>query len=253
MLGLINNVLYVIILSAALDLVGSGFPKGVVLLADVVPSFATKLTAPYVIHLVPYSLRVIVFVALSVLGMLIIALTPPHTEGGSIATKLAGIVLASLSSGAGELSFLGLTHFYGRFSLAAWSSGTGAAGLVGAGAYALATTSFGLSVKATLLASAFLPVVMLVSFFAVLPLDPLRHLSRETPEYQVISERDDFEEVVGTHQADQEHEINERSGLIGPPESSTPIVKAIEPSKASQIWNSMGEKLQRSKRLFIPL
>ncbi|OKL62072.1 Protein btn1 [Talaromyces atroroseus] len=251
--GLINNVLYVIILSAALDLVGSGFPKGVVLLADVVPSFATKLTAPYFIHLIPYSARVIILVGLSVLGMLIISLTPAHTDGGSIATKLAGVVLASLSSGAGELSFLGLTHFYGRFSLAAWGSGTGAAGLVGAGAYAIATTSFGLSVKATLLGSACLPVIMLVSFFVVLPLGPLRHLSREASEYQAIAdESNDFEEEAEARQVDHEHDINERDGLLDPPRNSRSYAKAIVASRSSDKWALFRENLNRSKRLFIP-
>ena len=75
-LGLINNVLYVMILSAAQDLVGSSVPKGVVLLADVLPSFFTKLIAPYFIHRVSYSLRVLVFITLSAGGMLLVALTP---------------------------------------------------------------------------------------------------------------------------------------------------------------------------------
>ncbi|KAL3469891.1 CLN3 protein-domain-containing protein [Aspergillus californicus] len=175
--GLINNVLYVIILSAALDLVGPNVPKGVVLLADVLPSFGTKLIAPYFIHAVPYSARVVICVFLSALGMFVVALSPAYVEGGSISSKLAGIVLASLSSGLGELSFVGLTHFYGPFSLAAWGSGTGAAGLVGAGAYALATTSLGLQVKTTLLASAFLPAVLAVSFFFVLPRSPMQSAS----------------------------------------------------------------------------
>lgn len=222
-----------IILSAALDLVGSGFPKGVVLLADVVPSFACKLTAPYFIHLVPYPVRVIIFVALSVLGMLIIALTPATTDGGAISTKLAGIVLASLSSGGGELSFLGLTHYYGPFSLAAWSSGTGAAGLVGAGTYALATTSFGLSVKSTLLASACLPAVMLVNFFMVLPLEPIRYISRTQSEYQPIAGTDDVEEVV-----------EPRDGRA---------FKATGNSGGSSGWASLMARLERSKGLFMPL
>ncbi|MCJ1472034.1 battenin CLN3 protein [Lambiella insularis] len=167
--GLINNVLYVVILSAALDLVGPSVPKGVVLLADVIPSFLTKLVAPYFIHLIPYPARILCFAFLSSTGMLLIALTPSYTDGGTIATKMAGVVLASLSSGGGELSFVGLTHYYGEFSLAAWGSGTGAAGLVGAGAYALATTVMGLSVRTSLLASAVLPAGMVVAFFAVLP------------------------------------------------------------------------------------
>ena len=57
--------LYVIILSAALDLVGPAVPKSSVLLFDVIPAFVVKLTAPYYIHLVPYTLRVLCFIALS--------------------------------------------------------------------------------------------------------------------------------------------------------------------------------------------
>ncbi|KKY16898.1 putative golgi integral membrane protein [Diplodia seriata] len=133
--GLINNVLYVIILSAAVDLVGPAVPKGVVLLADVIPSFITKLVAPYFIHQVPYAVRIFVFVGLSTAGMLLIALTPASRDGGAIGIRMLGIIFASLSSGGGELSFLGLTHYYGHFSLAAWGSGTGGAGLVGAGAH----------------------------------------------------------------------------------------------------------------------
>src|ERR1700712_2410272 len=98
-IGLINNVLYVIILSAALDLVGPTVPKSVVLLADVLPSFLTKLVAPYFIHRIPYSMRIIIMCALSAGGMFIIALTPL-----SIPIKLFGVALASLSSGMGELS-----------------------------------------------------------------------------------------------------------------------------------------------------
>lgn len=162
--------LYVIILSAAQDLVGSTVPKGLVLLADVLPSFLTKLLAPYFIHRVPYATRVIAFIALSAGGMLLVAITPSTSP----ATRMAGVILASLSSGGGELSFLGLTHYYGPVSLAGWGSGTGAAGLVGAGLYVLLTGWMGLSVRTTLLFSACLPSIMFLSFFGVLPRGPLR-------------------------------------------------------------------------------
>lgn len=165
-----------IILSAAQDLVGSDVPKGVVLLADVLPAFFTKLIAPYLIHRVPYNLRVLVFAAGSSAGMLLIALTPADR---SVAAKMAGVALASFASGAGELSFLGLTHYYGRLSLAAWGSGTGAAGIVGAGLYVLLTDFLGLSVRDSLFASAFLPAIMLVSFFGILPRGPLRESQRQ--------------------------------------------------------------------------
>lgn len=100
-------------------------PKGVVLLADVIPSFITKLCAPYFIHKIPYSVRILTLCALSACGMLVIALTPQLQDTSTIAVKMCGVMLASLSSGGGELSFLGLTHYYGHFALASWGSGTG--------------------------------------------------------------------------------------------------------------------------------
>lgn len=237
-----------IVLSAALDLVGPNVPKGVVLLADVIPSFGTKLIVPYIIHVVPYSARVLIFVTLSTIGMLLVALTPAYSEGGTISTKLAGIVLASLSSGGGELSFLGLTHFYGHFSLASWGSGTGAAGLVGAGAYALATTSLGFSVKATLLASACLPVVMLVSFFMILPRGPLQRLPVQAG-YQTVDQRAD-----GRMLGNEEDDIavhNEHDGLLGVSIDPRNSPKSLQTQRLG--WNAIKANLRRVRGLFFPL
>ncbi|KAJ6086227.1 hypothetical protein N7486_010508 [Penicillium sp. IBT 16267x] len=246
--GLINNVLYVILLSAALDLVGPDVPKGVVLLADIIPAFATKLIAPYFIHLVPYSIRVVIFVFLSVVGMLVVAMSPSYTEGGAIASKVAGIILASLSAGGGELSFMGLTHYYGQFSLAAWSSGTGAAGLVGAGAYALATNTIGISVNATLYASACLPAIMVVSFFVILPRDPLRATS---PDSYLSVERG---EHPGTDEADEvalESEREESEGLLGGSVHSD-TQKSVQINVEAFWWDRMQRNLQQLGKLFFP-
>ncbi|KAL9044990.1 MAG: hypothetical protein Q9214_001914 [Letrouitia sp. 1 TL-2023] len=244
--GLINNVLYVIILSAALDLVGPNVPKSVVLLADVMPSFLVKLCAPYFIHVVPYPLRVTLFVLISTWGMLFIALTPPYTDGDTITTKMAGVILASLSSGAGELSFLGLTHYYGPSSLAAWGSGTGGAGLVGAGAYAVATTSIGLSANTSLLASAFLPVVMLISFFIILPREPLKRkiANRKSGfEGSHIAQRRDGADIEN----DQSVSDHEDEGLLSNAKV-TQSNSALLPSWA----NSLVQNLRRSRRLILP-
>lgn len=245
--GLINNVLYVIILSAALDLVGPAVPKGVVLLCDVIPSFLTKLCAPYFIHAIPYPARVLLFSAFSALGMLLIALSPPYTDGGTITTKMTGVVLASISSGGGELSFISLTHFYGPFSLASWASGTGGAGLIGAGAYALATTTLGLSSRNTIFASAFLPVVMLVSFFIILPRKPN---TRQATAYMDVSEAsrttgDEGTEVLEAEDAPEEEGLlSQSSGLRG----SKPFVRS-----RSQSWIAMFlQNLRRSRSLFFP-
>ena len=238
--GLINNVLYVIILSAALDLVGPSVPKGVVLLADVIPSFLVKLIAPYFIHVVPYYARILLFAGLSATGMLLIALTPEYHDGGTISTKMAGVVLASLSSGGGELSFLGLVHYYGSWSLAAWGSGTGGAGLIGAGAYALATNSLGLSVRTTLLASACLPAVMLLSFFIVLPLGPLKSKGMQ------LSVHDPT--IV------DEFDTDERETLLMPPTDSPKLTSTTPsvPRGSSALLETLKANLHRSRSLFIP-
>ncbi|KAB2579675.1 Protein btn1 [Lasiodiplodia theobromae] len=220
--GLINNVLYVIILSAAVDLVGPAVPKGVVLLADVIPSFITKLIAPYFIHQVPYSVRICVFVGLSTAGMLLIALTPATRDGGAIGIRMLGIIFASLSSGGGELSFLGLTHFYGHFSLAAWGSGTGGAGLVGAGAYVLATTTIGLSVRTSLLAFSFLPVIML------------------------LGGDEDAED-------DLQDPLEDGDGLLsGSMMSASGRSFTSLQSRRSKVWRSLQANLNRARHLVIP-
>jgi battenin len=213
-------------------------PKGVVLLADVIPSFFTKLCAPYFIHAVPYRFRVLVFCTLSAVGMLLIALTPSYTDGGTIATKMAGVILASLSSGGGELSFLGLTHFYGPTSLAAWGSGTGAAGLVGAGAYALATTALGMPVPTALLASSFLPIIMILAFFVVLPKGPMRRASTYEPVPASGAAADDIEDAEREGQEEDE-------GLLDAGRKSGPSSR-----KASAV--SFRANLRRASKLFIP-
>lgn len=156
------------------------------LLADIFPSFIVKLIAPYVIDRVSYGIRIVLFTALSTGGMILVSLTPDSLDRTSISFKLLGIVCASLSSGGGELSFLGLTSFYGQSSLAAFSSGTGAAGILGASLYALATVSFRLSPRGTILASAAAPSLMLWAYFAVLPDVP--RLSPEARSYHRISQ-----------------------------------------------------------------
>lgn len=244
--GLINNVLYVIILSAAQDLIGN-LPKGIVLLADVMPSFATKLIAPYFIHLVPYPVRVLICVSLSTAGMLLIALTPPTQ---SVAIKMVGVVLASLSSGGGELSFLGLTHYYGHMSLAAWGSGTGGAGLAGAGLYVMLTTWLGFSVKGSLLASAFLPIVMLVSFFVILPHGPLRQ-GAAAKTYEALPERE-LAEDDGDVEDTPDGNASSRLLAPGPAAVATAAYPARPPARTEGPGRGFLAHLKRARALVVP-
>ena len=180
--------------------------------------------------------------------MLLIALTPGYTDGGTIATKMAGVVLASLSSGGGELSFLGLTHFYGPFSLAAWSSGTGGAGFVGAGLYSLATTTLGLSVQRSLFASSFLPIIMMVSFFVVLPRAPLK---------RTVPQRNSG---IGSRQTDRSDQTNiEEDPLLGQPvedgllSDHAPNKTDLAVQAKSKWYSTFLQNLRRARGLFFPL
>ncbi|XP_074920775.1 battenin, partial [Chelonoidis abingdonii] len=78
-----------------------------------------------------------------------------------------GVVLASVSSGLGEISFLALTAFYPSEVVSCWSSGTGGAGLLGALSY-LGLTQAGLSPRHTLLLMLSLPLAMLLSYYLLL-------------------------------------------------------------------------------------
>lgn len=79
---------------------------------------------------------------------------------------LFGVACASISSGFGEITFLSLTARYNKFTVTGWSSGTGAAGVVGALVYAGLATF--LSPRVTLLIQAVVPVFMLGSYLFIL-------------------------------------------------------------------------------------
>jgi battenin len=171
--------------------------------------------------------------------MLAVALSPNDTNSSSITSKIAGIVLANVSSGAGEVNFLALTHFYGPFSLAAWGSGTGAAGLVGAGAYTLATNTFGFSVHVTLLSSSMLGLVMLGSYFALLPLGPLKVAAmRKDAVYQPVGTDDE----ISTSQ----------SGLLQQPVRPTSPAYGHRETWLRSGLRDVKAKLVRSKSLVVP-
>ena len=102
--GLINNVLYVVILSAAMDLVNPTTPKSLILLVDILPSLLVKLVCLFYIHRIQYAFRIITLIILSITGMVMVSV---HY---SLTWTLLGIILASASSGLGEVTFLQLTH-----------------------------------------------------------------------------------------------------------------------------------------------
>ncbi|KAG0375220.1 battenin CLN3 protein [Mortierella sp. AD032] len=164
--GTINNLIYVVILSAAVDLVGAKVPKGVVLLADITPSLLVKTIAPYFVHKIPYWTRVVICATLSYSAVVLIA------QAETISVRLLGVMMASLSAGLGELTFLMLSSFYRLQMVSAWSSGTGGAGLLGALLFLALTSWFGLSIPRTLAVISLFPIMMLVAYFVILTSPP---------------------------------------------------------------------------------
>ena len=71
-LSLLSSVLYVIILSAALDLVPPSTPKGLIAFCNITPSFVAKAAWPYLLKgTIQYPRRVVGCCIMSVLGMIV--------------------------------------------------------------------------------------------------------------------------------------------------------------------------------------
>ncbi|MBW0464303.1 hypothetical protein O181_004018 [Austropuccinia psidii MF-1] len=182
--GLFNNVLYVIILSAALDLVPSNIPTGIILLADITPSFLVKIGWPYFIEgPTRYSKRVIGCSTLSFLGIMVIVIF------SSVPIRLFGISLASFSSGLGEMTFLQLSTHYPQQQGVSWfASGTGAAGIIGAGLWWLLRH---LGVQLGLGISSLMPICLSLAYFFLLPQpDQLLSSLGDGSSYTILPESD---------------------------------------------------------------
>ncbi|KAF7646099.1 hypothetical protein LDENG_00193700 [Lucifuga dentata] len=207
LLGLCNNFAYVVMLSTAHDILkkqesenstaptpatlAMDFEGGsrsnssrydcnpvstaAVLLADILPTLLIKLSAPFLIHKLPYGVRVWFCSSMAVTSFLLVSFS------STVWMSILGVVFASISSGLGELTFLSLTVFFSRDVLGGWSSGTGGAGVAGALLYS-GLTQAGLSPRITLLIMLLVPFTMLLSYFFLLvspPSLPQWH-SRET-------------------------------------------------------------------------
>ncbi|XP_043253287.1 battenin isoform X3 [Colletes gigas] len=183
-LGLCNNYGYVVMLSAAHDILESKFGKtadsngpltnatanttgirscntlstGTILLADILPSLVVKIVTPFLPFYV--NARLATCVLFSAAGFLVVSLST--TEWLAI----LGVVLTSLSSGLGEVTLLSYSHQYPKQVIATWSSGTGGAGIIGALSYAALT--MWLSNEDTLLVMLIVPAIQGVVFWLVL-------------------------------------------------------------------------------------
>lgn len=233
LLGLCNNFAYVVMLSAAHDILQkqesanataptlatltvdvqpgnssssnssrydcNPVSTAAVLLADILPTLFIKLLAPFVIHRLPYGFRVLFCAAMAAASFLLVSFS------SAVWMSILGVIFASIGAGLGELSFLSLTVFFSRDVLGGWGSGTGGAGVAGALLYS-GLTQAGLSPRVTLLLMLVVPAAMLVSYFGLLvaPASLPQWRSRREAEYSAVGS-DDRQRLM-----DEEEEEEER-------------------------------------------
>ncbi|RZC35719.1 CLN3 domain containing protein [Asbolus verrucosus] len=170
-LGLCNNYGYVVMLTAANDLIGeteerkknverncSYMSTGAILLADIIPSLLAKLIAPFLPFFV--KVRIALCVGLCAASFILVAC------GENMPTLITGIVATSMSSGLGEVTCLQYSSFFDKNVVSAWSSGTGGAGVIGALSYSILQY---IGRKTTLFIMLIIPGLMSVAFFIILP------------------------------------------------------------------------------------
>jgi len=158
--GLINNFCYVVILSAAEHIFEDH--SGAVLLAAATPGLVLKLLYGFGVHTIPYNIR-IAFISLVPFSVFFIIASVEST-----AIRLSAIAFVSLVGGLGESSFLSLTATYSPKTIGAWSSGTGAAGICGAGFYFLLTVVCNLTPRTTLRLTSPIPLGLLLTYYFIL-------------------------------------------------------------------------------------
>jgi len=217
-LGLFNNYAYVIMLSSAHDLLReektnatenlnlmatnstgrdcNELSTGTILLADIGPAIIVKSIAPFLA--INIHMKVTAVTGLSALSFLLVSFSQSNL------TTYIGVICASLSSGLGEVSFLSYTHFFQENVISAWSSGTGGAGVIGAGSYA-ALTSFGVSPRATVLIMMVVPLGMAITFWIVLKPEGINSANTTTDTVPLL---DNEEETRPHHVVENNSPLN---------------------------------------------
>ncbi|EGT38354.1 hypothetical protein CAEBREN_00721 [Caenorhabditis brenneri] len=250
LLGLCNNFAYVVMLSAAKDILEKDaihiekpcrpsvttrechfLSTGSVLLADIIPALLIKITAPMFIHRVPFGIRHSIVVFLQAASFLIVGISD------STWLALFGVVLASFGSGLGEISYLALTSNYPSTVVASWSSGTGGAGLIGASTYALLTDSklLAISPKHTMFVMLSLPILFSFSYWSILQIPRSVHRAHflqpstwiSSDEIRTDGRRIQEEEAEGLLESQETVEVGSRE--LTKLEKTLPLLKYMIP------------------------
>jgi len=143
-------------------------------------------------------------------------------------TTFMGVVAASMSSGLGEVTFLSYSHFFEANVISTWSSGTGGAGVIGAGSYAT-LTYLGLSPQHTVLLMLVVPLGLLATFYGVLSPDRKTQPSRDDQE--PLLEQTEENESLESEETQSEVEIE----VISPEVVQTPVDNVLTFKKKLEV------------------
>ncbi|XP_061401354.1 battenin-like [Musca vetustissima] len=200
-LGLCNNYGYVVMLSAAHDIIGqfhadtpsdndvSGNGRechivstGAILLADILPSLFVKIIMPFFPFWVHF--RIALAVIFSAAGFLLVGFASAEWMA------LLGVIITSASSGIGETTFLAYSSNFNKNVVSTWSSGTGGAGVIGSLSYAT-LRSLDVSPRDTMLIMLIFPFIEALSFWVLLrkPTAVLPVTNVESTEELIVDDR----------------------------------------------------------------
>ncbi|XP_050082656.1 battenin [Anopheles aquasalis] len=140
---------------------------GAILLADILPALAVKSIASF--FPLAKHIRVSLCVAAAAAGFLLTAFATTQW------VLFLGVIATSFSSGLGEATFLAYATYFNKNVISTWSSGTGGAGIAGSLSYT-GLTELGLTPKTTILIMLVVPALEAVAFWVL-----LRHKDTDKP------------------------------------------------------------------------
>ncbi|EAT38159.1 AAEL009909-PB [Aedes aegypti] len=132
---------------------------GAILLADILPALSVKLIASF--FPLWKHVRVATCILLAAAGFILVAFADVEW------LLFFGVICTSFGSGLGEATFLAYASYFNKNVISTWSSGTGGAGVIGALSYT-GLTALGLSPKATMLVMLVVPTIEAASFWLLL-------------------------------------------------------------------------------------
>eukprot|EP00759_Apiculatamorpha_spiralis_P036845 PhF_6_TR37073/c0_g1_i6/m.54315/K12389/BTS, CLN3; battenin len=171
-LGMINNLVYCVILSAADDIAttfGQDSLVGLISWANNALGTVIKLVNAFLLHHSSVSRRIWVTAIMTAVGIVIIALAAQigNSNASHFIVAIVGITFVGTACSFGEIILLGYLEYYPSHLVGGWSAGTGMSGVMGSLMY-LGFSSAGVRFETTFLILLVFVALYLIFFFAVL-------------------------------------------------------------------------------------